>query len=112
MYERLQKTELRIVPKGKGRAAAKRLLLARPLQRPLDGGHGLRGVEAASPDVERLRRKLLRHAAEIRTLLSQDIPRARKILRRGWSMRPSRTAPATATASRREARAPRCSPRR
>ena len=37
---------------------------------------------AASLDVERLRRELLRHAAEIRTLLGQDIPRARKILRR------------------------------
>lgn len=37
---------------------------------------------AANLDVERLRRELLRHAAEIRTLLGEDIPRARKILRR------------------------------
>ena len=37
---------------------------------------------AAHLDVERLRRELLRHAAEIRTVLGQDIPKARKILRR------------------------------
>jgi hypothetical protein len=37
---------------------------------------------AASLDIERLRRELLRHAAEIRTLLGRDIPRARQILRR------------------------------
>src|SRR5262249_28178224 len=36
----------------------------------------------ASVDVERLRRELLRHAAEVRTLLGQDIPRTRQILRR------------------------------
>jgi hypothetical protein len=41
-----------------------------------------RRQDAASLDVERLRRELVRHAAEIRTLLGQDIPRARKILRR------------------------------
>src|SRR5512138_2877842 len=37
---------------------------------------------AASLDVERLRRELLRHASEIRTLLGRDIPRTRQILRR------------------------------
>jgi len=37
---------------------------------------------AASLDVERLRRELRRHVAEIRTLLGQDIPRTRQILRR------------------------------
>ena len=36
----------------------------------------------ASLDVERLRRELRRHVAEIRTLLGQDIPRTRQILRR------------------------------
>jgi hypothetical protein len=41
-----------------------------------------RRQDAASLDVERLHRELVRHAAEVRTLLGQDIPRARKILRR------------------------------
>ena len=37
---------------------------------------------AASLDVERLRRELRRHVAEIRGLLGKDIPRTRQILRR------------------------------
>ena len=37
---------------------------------------------AASLDVERLRRELRRHVAEIRELLGKDIPRTRQILRR------------------------------
>ena len=36
----------------------------------------------ASLDVERLRCELVRHAREVRTLLGQDVPRARQILRR------------------------------
>ena len=36
---------------------------------------------AASLDVDRLRRELVRRTSEVRTLLDQDIPRARKILR-------------------------------
>jgi hypothetical protein len=41
-----------------------------------------RRQEADSLDVERLRRELLRHVAEIRGLLGKDIPRTRQILRR------------------------------
>jgi hypothetical protein len=70
----------------------------------------------ASLDVERLRRDLVRHAREIRTLLGQDIPRARKILRRllvgRLGVRPSRRASGSAIASRRGARTRRYSPPR
>jgi site-specific DNA recombinase len=41
-----------------------------------------RNQAAASLDVERLRRELRRHVAEIRDLLGKDIPRTRQILRR------------------------------
>jgi hypothetical protein len=41
-----------------------------------------RPAAGASLDVERLRRELRRHVAEIRDLLGQDIPRRRQILRR------------------------------
>ena len=69
----------------------------------------------ASLDVERLRRELRRHVAEIRELLGQDIPRTRQILRRLLVGRleceaRSTRASESATASRRGARTPRCSP--
>jgi hypothetical protein len=62
--------------RGKATEQRKRTLVA-----DLEALTGRRQA-AASLDVERLRRELIRRAAEVRTLLGQDIPRARKILRR------------------------------
>jgi hypothetical protein len=97
-----------------GRAEGRRATQAR-LVAELEAWTGRR-QDAASLDVERLHRELVRHAAEVRTLLGQDIPRRGRsscgCWWGGWSARPSRRASAAATASKPAARTRRYCPRR